>query len=101
MTAPLVITSGEPAGIGPDICLALAGAALPVPVVVLPEVVVLLLAVVVLPPPPQLASGSAEAPASSQRKVWRRSLPRLSMVLRSSARLWPWALSLCFIGGPV
>jgi 4-hydroxythreonine-4-phosphate dehydrogenase len=35
MTAPLVITSGEPAGIGPDICLALAGAALPVPVVVL------------------------------------------------------------------
>lgn len=35
MTAPLVVTSGEPAGIGPDICLALAGAALPVPVVVL------------------------------------------------------------------
>lgn len=35
MTPPLVITSGEPAGIGPDICLALAGAALPVPVVVL------------------------------------------------------------------
>ena len=35
MTAPLVVASGEPAGIGPDICLALAGAALPVPVVVL------------------------------------------------------------------
>jgi 4-hydroxythreonine-4-phosphate dehydrogenase len=26
----LAVTSGEPAGIGPDICLALAGAALPV-----------------------------------------------------------------------
>ncbi|HEX5392800.1 MAG TPA: 4-hydroxythreonine-4-phosphate dehydrogenase PdxA [Rhodocyclaceae bacterium] len=32
---PLVVTSGEPAGIGPDICLDLAGAQLPVPVVVL------------------------------------------------------------------
>ncbi|HEY6898643.1 MAG TPA: 4-hydroxythreonine-4-phosphate dehydrogenase PdxA [Rhodocyclaceae bacterium] len=32
---PLVVTSGEPAGIGPDVCLALAGAELPVPVVVL------------------------------------------------------------------
>lgn len=34
---PLVITSGEPAGIGPDICLALARAELPVPVVVLAD----------------------------------------------------------------
>ena len=34
---PLVITSGEPAGIGPDICLALAAAALPLPVVVLAD----------------------------------------------------------------
>lgn len=32
---PLVVTSGEPAGIGPEICLALAGAELPIPVVVL------------------------------------------------------------------
>jgi len=32
---PLVVTSGEPAGIGPEICLALAAADLPVPVVVL------------------------------------------------------------------
>ncbi len=29
MSAPLVITSGEPAGIGPDLCLQLAGQALP------------------------------------------------------------------------
>lgn len=34
---PLVITSGEPAGIGPDICLALAQAGLPMPVVVLAD----------------------------------------------------------------
>ncbi|RTL51422.1 MAG: 4-hydroxythreonine-4-phosphate dehydrogenase PdxA [Rhodocyclaceae bacterium] len=32
---PLVVTSGEPAGIGPEICLALAGAELSIPVVVL------------------------------------------------------------------
>ena len=31
----MVVTSGEPAGIGPELCLALAGAALPVPVVIL------------------------------------------------------------------
>jgi 4-hydroxythreonine-4-phosphate dehydrogenase len=31
----LVVTSGEPAGIGPDICLALAGADLPVRIRVL------------------------------------------------------------------
>jgi 4-hydroxythreonine-4-phosphate dehydrogenase len=34
---PLVITSGEPAGIGPDLCLALAGRVLPAPVVVLAD----------------------------------------------------------------
>jgi len=32
---PLVVTSGEPAGIGPELCLALADADLPVPLVVL------------------------------------------------------------------
>lgn len=32
---PLVVTSGEPAGIGPELCLALAGADLPVPLAVL------------------------------------------------------------------
>ena len=33
MSAPLIITSGEPAGIGPDLCLQLAGQALPLVVI--------------------------------------------------------------------
>ncbi len=35
--APLAITAGEPAGIGPDLCLSLAGEALPAPFVVVAD----------------------------------------------------------------
>lgn len=37
MARPLVITAGEPAGIGPDLCLSLADEALPYPVVVVTD----------------------------------------------------------------
>lgn len=37
MTKPLVITAGEPAGIGPDLCLSLVNESLPCPVVVVSD----------------------------------------------------------------
>ena len=35
--APLVITAGEPAGIGPELCLSLARESLPAPVVIVSD----------------------------------------------------------------
>src|SRR5574343_300638 len=78
------------------------GVVVVVPVVVLVDVVpVDVLAVLVseLLPPPHPASGSAAtpAPASSQRRVWRRPLLASSIVAKSSARLWPCAWSCDFM----